>query len=330
MKYKILQLLLPITIVSCLLLTACGTAAPANATPESTVEVITESTQATTQETTEDVVVDINDSTEETIVDVINETIEETVELEEIVENDYSAFDPSNITVNKDGTYTYSEEFINAVLNMPQFANFTVDEIKIFLSALGESLIDGNDTGEIIYYFLDCYTEADAYIIIGGGGKVNPFEEDSSNTQDTNTTDQSDSFKNDITAMSGTKYSKGDVNVRTGPGTTYDKIGGLTLNQVVTITGKSESTGWYEIEFNGGKGYVSSSYLSDNKIQSPVPSNNSGSGSSGSTSTNPNINAGAEQAGNLGGADGNGNYLPLPGMKDPGADNGGGGVSTHH
>ena len=82
-------------------------------------------------------------------------------------------------------------------------------------------------------------------------------------------------------------YSKGDVNVRKGPSTDYEKIGALTLNQEVKITGQSKSTGWYRIEFNGTEGYVSQNYLSNSKITTPAPSTGGNNGGNGSTTTPP-------------------------------------------
>ena len=111
-------------------------------------------------------------------------------------------------------------------------------------------------------------------------------------------------------------YATGDVNVRKGPSTDYEKIGGLTLNQEVKVTGQSKSTGWYRIEFNGTEAFVSSSLLSTTKLQTPPPApstgGNTGNTSSGSNGLNP------DGTPNLGGADGHGNYLPLPGGPDPG------------
>ena len=56
------------------------------------------------------------------------------------------------------------------------------------------------------------------------------------------------------------------LNVRSGPGTTYSKLGSLTSGQVVRIVGESKAsdgTLWYEINFDDGTGYVSSSYITN-------------------------------------------------------------------
>ena len=49
-------------------------------------------------------------------------------------------------------------------------------------------------------------------------------------------------------------------NVRTGPSTSYKKIGRLTRGQVLQVTGKC-SNGWYQIKFGSKVGYISSKYL---------------------------------------------------------------------
>lgn len=58
------------------------------------------------------------------------------------------------------------------------------------------------------------------------------------------------------------------LNVRSGPGTSYSKIGSLTAGQVVRIVGEgnaSDGTLWYQINYGDGTGYVSSSYISNIK-----------------------------------------------------------------
>lgn len=61
------------------------------------------------------------------------------------------------------------------------------------------------------------------------------------------------------------------LNVRSGPGTTYQKIGTLTANSQITIN--SSVTGddgyvWYQISYGGGTGYVRSDYVYVNQVYS--------------------------------------------------------------
>ena len=86
-----------------------------------------------------------------------------------------------------------------------------------------------------------------------------------------------------VTEVTATKYATQSVNVRSGPSTDYDKIGGLTTNQEVQVTGQA-STGWYRFTWTDGReAYVSDKYLSDSKVEvAPPASNNSGSGNTAS------------------------------------------------
>lgn len=72
--------------------------------------------------------------------------------------------------------------------------------------------------------------------------------------------------------MSATKYAKSTVNVRNLPDTDGEKVGSLSLNREVTVTGQCNETGWYRIEFDGNTAYVSDSYLVDNKIETQTES----------------------------------------------------------
>ena len=58
------------------------------------------------------------------------------------------------------------------------------------------------------------------------------------------------------------------LNVRSGPGTTYSKVGTLSKGSKVEVL--SESNGWSKINYNGKEAYVSSQYLS--KVTSNTPS----------------------------------------------------------
>lgn len=105
------------------------------------------------------------------------------------------------------------------------------------------------------------------------------------------TKDQSDVISTDIEILDKTMYAKGSVNTRSGPSTDYEKLGGLTTNQEVHVTGQSKETGWYEIEINGSKQYVSNQFLSDTKTQvTQAPNSNSGQQSNQGTTQNNNSN----------------------------------------
>ncbi len=64
------------------------------------------------------------------------------------------------------------------------------------------------------------------------------------------------------------------VNVRTGPGTGYDKIGELKQGQTVAVRGKSQDGKWWQIAFPagaGGVGWVIGDYVQPNAAAANVP-----------------------------------------------------------
>lgn len=97
-----------------------------------------------------------------------------------------------------------------------------------------------------------------------------------------NNKDESDMEESDIEPLDKVMYATGNINTRSGPSVDFTKVGGLTVNQEVKVTGQSKTTGWYEIEVDGAKQYVSDKLLSDNKVQESKPNSN-GNGGGGST-----------------------------------------------
>ena len=74
------------------------------------------------------------------------------------------------------------------------------------------------------------------------------------------------------------------VNVRSGAGTRYGRIGGLAEGASVTIVG--QSYGWYQIKYGSGTGWVSSQFVKKGSGgSSGGGSSSGGSSSGGSTST---------------------------------------------
>ena len=69
------------------------------------------------------------------------------------------------------------------------------------------------------------------------------------------------------TDMDATKFAKSTVNVRSLPNTDGEKLGGLSQNDEVKVTGKCNETGWYRISYNDSIAYVSDSYLVDEKVE---------------------------------------------------------------
>ncbi|MGQ9815388.1 MAG: SH3 domain-containing protein, partial [Candidatus Roseilinea sp.] len=64
------------------------------------------------------------------------------------------------------------------------------------------------------------------------------------------------------------------VNVRTGPGTGYERVGQLNLGQIVPVVAKNEDGTWWQIEFQGGpdgKAWVIGQYVEFSGDANAVP-----------------------------------------------------------
>lgn len=88
-----------------------------------------------------------------------------------------------------------------------------------------------------------------------------------------------------IISMDTILFAQKGVNVRSGPGTEYEKVGTLSTNEEVIVTGQDAESGWYQIDYNGKTAFVSDSYLGENKVTVAATSNNNGS--SGNTPPAP-------------------------------------------
>ena len=93
----------------------------------------------------------------------------------------------------------------------------------------------------------------------GGTAYISKKYVKTSSTTVTEVEDCSDVFKAQIS-----------FNVRTGPSTSYAKIGKLAAGQVFQVTGKC-SNGWYQIKFGSKVGYISSKYLDEMEQGSTDP-----------------------------------------------------------
>lgn len=68
-----------------------------------------------------------------------------------------------------------------------------------------------------------------------------------------------------ITDTTETLFASSEVNVRSGPDKNSTKIGTLSQNDEVVVTGNVDN-GWYRINFGGNEGYVKGDYLSNERI----------------------------------------------------------------
>lgn len=91
--------------------------------------------------------------------------------------------------------------------------------------------------------------------------------------------------------MKETMYAKSSVNVRDLPNTDGKKVGKLSMNQEVTVTGKCVETGWYRLELDEKAVYVSDSYIVPEKVPT---------GTTGSSQNAANTKGSGSSAGNKG------------------------------
>lgn len=82
----------------------------------------------------------------------------------------------------------------------------------------------------------------------------------------TTSTDKTESAGYTYTEDSRTMYAKSTVTVRSLPSTSGNKLGSLSKNQEVTVTGQCNETGWYRISYNNAEGFVSNKYLADEPV----------------------------------------------------------------
>ena len=75
-------------------------------------------------------------------------------------------------------------------------------------------------------------------------------------------------------------YAQQTVNIRNLPSTDGEKLGSLSTNDEVKVTGQCSETGWYRIDYNGNTAYISNNYLAPDKVivHTETPKQNSSGG----------------------------------------------------
>lgn len=176
-----------------------------------------------------------------------------------------------------------AEEVIEEVIHMHNYieevtaeATCEADGLKTFICECGDSYTEvitatGHSYGEYVYNN-DATTSADgtetATCVCG--------------LTDTRTAEGS-KLEYTYANLDKTMYAKQSVNVRDLPTADGNKLGGLSYAQEVKVLGQCNETEWYKIEFNGGVGYVSNSYLIDEKPVQQTTETNQSSGVSENT-----------------------------------------------
>ena len=95
----------------------------------------------------------------------------------------------------------------------------------------------------------------------------NSIEENENIEPEEEGTEQTAEAEYTYTDMSATMYATQTVNIRTLPNTDGEKVGSLSTNQEIAVTGQCNETCWYRFEYNGQTAYVSNNYISDTKIE---------------------------------------------------------------
>ena len=91
-----------------------------------------------------------------------------------------------------------------------------------------------------------------------------------------------------FTDMNATMYATQTVNVRTLPSTDGERMGALSTNQEIAVTGQCNETGWYRFEYSGATAYVSNNYVSDTMIEASAAAQSASSdGGSNNTGKEP-------------------------------------------
>lgn len=117
--------------------------------------------------------------------------------------------------------------------------------------------------------------------------KINAVEEEDMGTDEAGKAAlKSDDVDSHIEAMNKTMYVTEKLTVRSGPNSQYTKLGTLSAGDSVTVTGQYEENGWYQIDYNGTKAYVSELYVTETPITEDNTSNEQTTVSNTETSQN--------------------------------------------
>ena len=99
------------------------------------------------------------------------------------------------------------------------------------------------------------------------------------------------------------------LNVRSGPGTQYSIIGGVTQDSAVSII--SEENGWWKINYNGGTGYVCGQYI--NTSTAAVSETEKSENFTGTVNVDSNLNIRTSPWGDIIGSFSNGDRVEVVG-----------------
>ena len=147
----------------------------------------------------------------------------------------------ANAEDSKPATKTYNVVVTASALNVRSGPGTNYNKIGLLYNGDEVEVLDTKDG-----WYKIAYNNKDAYI--SSAYTIKAFEE--------NIKADSEILVNKVTANA--------LNVRSGPGTDYDKIGVLLKNEVVNII--SNENGWLKISFNDNEGYISSRYIVEDEL----------------------------------------------------------------
>ena len=94
-------------------------------------------------------------------------------------------------------------------------------------------------------------------------------DEPASSASSTAASSEAEIVLSEVFSEPRTMYASDSVNVRSGPGTGYERLGHLDRGDEVSASAISEN-GWYKIAFKGGDAFVSGKYLQDSMPEPEV------------------------------------------------------------
>ena len=146
--------------------------------------------------------------------------------------------------------------------------NITANDLDVSMEMVSETLKNSDDSYKLVLEttrkentVVEFVTTEPAEVTHVASVEASEIKENTSGVVE----NKSESFGFAVEDIDATMYATGSVNVRKGADISYEKIGVLTVNQQVKVTGKTD-VGWYQLDYNGESGYVSGKYLSETKV----------------------------------------------------------------
>ena len=155
--------------------------------------------------------------------------------------------------------------------------------------------------------------------------KINAVEEEDMGTEEAGMAAlKSDGVDKYVEALDKTMYVTENLVVRSGPNNQFTKLGTLSAGDSVSVTGQYEENGWYQIDYNGTKAYVSELYLSDEAPKADNSENNNSNETAGevtneqpTTSSNTETSQNNSSSGEQNVASNTGNTTQEPEQTEP-------------